>query len=135
MLSSSQPVLILTVTGMLTAFFTDSTIFAARIGSFISALPPPEDIATFERLAGVDRNLAQKLFDLLDELLRKAGWDNNANVALDSLFGDINPQRLQSVRNSWAQALQNADAGAAGVGEAQNSVEFDTRGKPYVVIY
>lgn len=91
-----------------------------------------EDLATFERLAGVDRNLAQKLFDLLDELLRKAGWDNNANVALDSLFGDINPQRLQSVRNSWAQALQNADAGAAGSGARQQSIETLPDGRQYV---
>ena len=91
-----------------------------------------EDISAFEQLAGVNRNFAQKLLDMLDDFLRKAGWGDNMNAALDSLFGEIDPKKLQNARNSWAQALQNADAQAMGSGEMQQSIETLSDGKRYV---
>lgn len=84
-----------------------------------------EDIGEFEKLVGVNRNLAQRIFDFFDQLIRKAGWDNNAQVALDNLFGDIGIGKLQRSREAWRVMLDKADAQARMSGAQQQSILVD----------
>ncbi len=97
-----------------------------------------EDIGEFEKLVGVNRNLAQKIFDMLDDLIRKAkvSW-NGLGVSSqndDSLFGNLSPEQLEAVRDRWRAAFGAADANAQGSGTVSEMVRMDAAGNPYVEI-
>lgn len=97
-----------------------------------------EDIGEFEKLVGVNRNLAQKLLDLLDEVLHSAGagWDGlgAASGDQDLLFGNYTPEQLTELRDAWAEMLQKADAGARGQDSARRSIQIFPDGKRYVSV-
>ena len=74
------------------------------------------DISEFEKLVGVNRNLAQKMLDLLDEVFHKLGFDSlgdpQASAEVSQWFGDISRKDLENTRRVWREMLQKADAGA-----------------------
>ena len=74
------------------------------------------DISEFEKLVGVNRNLAQKILDLLDEVFHKLGFDSlgdpQASAEVSQWFGDISRKDLENTRRVWREMLQKADAGA-----------------------
>ena len=74
------------------------------------------DIGEFEKLVGVNRNLAQKMLDLLDEMFRKLGFDSlgdpQESAEVFQWFGDISRKDLENTRRAWREMLQKADAGA-----------------------
>lgn len=74
------------------------------------------DISEFEKLVGVNRNLAQKMLDLLDEMFRKLGFGDlgsqTNSAEADRQFGSISRQDLEQTRRAWREMLQKADAGA-----------------------
>lgn len=74
-----------------------------------------EDIGQFERLIGVNRNVAQRLLDALDNFLRRnaihwnGGEDRTAGVWSSYTYHD-----LEEVREKWAACLRGADPNAPG---------------------
>ena len=74
------------------------------------------DISEFEKLVGVNRNLAQKMLDLRDEMFRKLGFGDlgsqTNSAEADRQFGSISRQDLEQTRRAWREMLQKADAGA-----------------------
>lgn len=97
-----------------------------------------EDIGEFEKLVGVNRNLAQKIFDMLDDIIRKAkvNW-NGLGVSSqndDALFGDLSPQQLETVRDHWRGALETANTQVPESGNISKMVRLDATGNPYVEI-
>lgn len=74
------------------------------------------DISEFEKLVGVNRNLAQKMLDLLDEVFHKLGFGDlgsqTNSAEADRQFGSISRQDLEQTRRAWREMLQKADAGA-----------------------
>lgn len=74
-----------------------------------------EDIGQFERLIGVNRNVAQRLLDALDNFLRRNaihwndGEDRTAGVWSSYTYHD-----LEEVREKWAACLRGADPNAPG---------------------
>lgn len=79
-----------------------------------------EDIDSFEQLVGVNRNLAQKLYDYLSEIINKIAWDGDR--IQDDLFGDMGYGQLQRTREAWRVMLDKADAAAQGSGAQQRMV-------------
>lgn len=74
-----------------------------------------EDIGQFERLIGVNRNVAQRLLDALDNFLRRNaihwndGEDRTAGVWSSYTYHD-----LEEVREKWAACLRGANPNAPG---------------------
>lgn len=74
-----------------------------------------EDIGQFEQLIGVNRNVAQRLLDALDNFLRRNaihwndGEDRTAGVWSSYTYHD-----LEEVREKWAACLRGADPNAPG---------------------
>ena len=74
-----------------------------------------EDIGQFERLIGVNRNVAQRLLDALDNFLRRnaihwnGGEDRTAGVWSSYTYHD-----LEEVREKWAACLRGAGPNAPG---------------------
>ena len=74
-----------------------------------------EDIGQFERLIGVNRNVAQRLLDALDNFLRRnaihwnGGEDRTAGVWSSYTYHD-----LEEVREKWAACLRGANPNAPG---------------------
>ena len=74
-----------------------------------------EDIGQFERLIGVNRNVAQRLLDALDNFLRRnaihwnGGEDRTAGVWSSYTYHD-----LEEVREKWAACLRGGNPNAPG---------------------
>lgn len=74
-----------------------------------------EDIGQFEQLIGVNRNVAQRLLDALDNFLRRnaihwnGGEDRTAGVWSSYTYHD-----LEEVREKWAACLRGAGPNAPG---------------------
>ncbi len=74
-----------------------------------------EDIGQFERLIGVNRNVAQRLLDALDNFLRRnaihwnGGEDRTAGVWSSYTYHD-----LEEVREKWAACLRGTNPNAPG---------------------
>ena len=93
-------------------------------------------IDEFERLAGINRNLAQKLLDWLDEILHQAqlSLQGLTTDEQNEIFRRYTFNEVAAAAKAWKEALRRADAGAQGRGSVRHSVMLDADGKPYVEI-
>ena len=76
-------------------------------------------IDEFERLAGINRNLAQKLLDWLDEILHQARLSLQGLTVdeQNEIFRRYTFNEVAAAAKAWKEALRRADAGAQGSGE------------------
>ena len=93
-------------------------------------------IDEFERLAGINRNLAQKLLDWLDEILHQTQLSLQGLTVdeQNEIFRRYTFNEVAAAAKAWKEALRRADAGAKGQGDVRRSVMFDADQKPYVVV-
>ena len=77
------------------------------------------NIDEFERLAGINRNLAQKLLDWLDEILHQArlSLQGLTTDEQDAIFRRYTFNEVADATKAWKEVLRRADAGAQGSGE------------------
>ena len=94
------------------------------------------NIDEFERLAGINRNLAQKLLDWLDEILHQTQLSLQGLTVdeQNEIFRRYTFNEVAAAAKAWKEALRRADAGAKGQGDVRRSVMFDADQKPYVVV-
>ena len=74
-----------------------------------------EDIGQFERLIGVNRNVAQRLLDALDNFLRRNAihW-NDGEDRTTGVWSSYTYHDLEEVREKWAACLRGANPNAPG---------------------
>ena len=77
------------------------------------------NIDEFERLAGINRNLAQKLLDWLDEILHQArlSLQGLTTDEQDAIFRRYTFNEVADATKAWKEVLRRADARAQGSGE------------------
>ena len=93
-------------------------------------------IDEFERLAGINRNLAQKLLDWLDEILHQTQLSLQGLTVdeQNEIFRRYTFNEVAAAAKAWKEVLRRADAGAQGQGGVRHSVMLDADQKPYVVV-
>ena len=94
------------------------------------------NIDEFERLAGINRNLAQKLLDWLDEILHQARLSLQGLTVdeQNEIFRRYTFNEVADATKAWKEVLRRAGTGAQGQGSVRHSVMLDADQKPYVVV-